>query len=342
MRVFRLFAVLALLIFAGVGLKRLYASWPPIYTGEAVEVRVRSSAIPLDSSDPARTRVGRLEYRGGVVIKADDRHIGGLSDMLWDAECGRFLTVSDTGLWVVIEPEEREGWLTGVSRMWMAAIRDTGGQPTERKRDADAEGLMRSAPDELLVWFEQDHRARRYTGVSACRPESLNSAARDELRPPEMQAWPKNGGAEAVAMQGDDMLILSEAHEVAGGTDALAIAPDGSTRQFVYTAPGDTSPTAMAAMDADNSAAPMLILHRHFSLLQGVSAVLGLAHIDADSGEPVQPEILGEFRSPVAVDNFEALAVRPEGDRRFIYLLSDDNFNPFQQTLLLKFELLPE
>ena len=37
----------------------------------------------------------------------------------------------------------------------------------------------------------------------------------------------------------------------------------------------------------------------------------------------------------------EGVALRREGDRTFVYLVSDDNFNPLQRTLLMKFELLP-
>lgn len=43
---------------------------------------------------------------------------------------------------------------------------------------------------------------------------------------------------------------------------------------------------------------------------------------------------------PLVIDNFEGLAVRelPRGGL-LLYLISDDNFNFFQQTLLLQFRL---
>ena len=41
-----------------------------------------------------------------------------------------------------------------------------------------------------------------------------------------------------------------------------------------------------------------------------------------------------------SVDNMEGLAVRQDADGRvFAYLVSDDNFNPLQRTLLFMFEL---
>ena len=49
---------------------------------------------------------------------------------------------------------------------------------------------------------------------------------------------------------------------------------------------------------------------------------------------------LAQLVPPFTVDNFEGLAVFP--DKRggtIIYILSDDNFNPLQRTLLLQFRL---
>jgi hypothetical protein len=40
------------------------------------------------------------------------------------------------------------------------------------------------------------------------------------------------------------------------------------------------------------------------------------------------------------LDNFEGLASFTRDGREFLFLLSDDNFNPEQKTLLLLFELM--
>jgi hypothetical protein len=42
---------------------------------------------------------------------------------------------------------------------------------------------------------------------------------------------------------------------------------------------------------------------------------------------------------PLVVENFERLAVQETAKGTMIYLVSDDNYNPFQQTLLLQFRL---
>jgi hypothetical protein len=56
---------------------------------------------------------------------------------------------------------------------------------------------------------------------------------------------------------------------------------------------------------------------------------------------PLPTRLLARWQSPVLLDNMEGLALRREGDRVFVYLVSDDNLNSLQQTLLMKFEIDP-
>jgi hypothetical protein len=55
----------------------------------------------------------------------------------------------------------------------------------------------------------------------------------------------------------------------------------------------------------------------------------------------VTGEAVGTLAAPMAVDNLEGIAVERVGGRTIVWLISDDNFLPFQRTLLLKFALLP-
>ena len=51
--------------------------------------------------------------------------------------------------------------------------------------------------------------------------------------------------------------------------------------------------------------------------------------------------MIARLAPPLTVDNMEGIAIRREGGRTFVYLISDDNQSKVQRTLLLKFELLP-
>jgi len=46
------------------------------------------------------------------------------------------------------------------------------------------------------------------------------------------------------------------------------------------------------------------------------------------------------MKSPMIVDNFEGIDIQKGADgKNYIYLISDDNFNPLQNTYLLMFEV---
>jgi hypothetical protein len=203
--------------------------------------------------------------------------------------------------------------------------------------------MARAANGDIWVFYEQRHRGIRFEGVDACRPESLANTPVEQWEPPGTADWPRNGGIESAAIEGPTIVILSESVQgPQAGSAGLAGAPGRPMQPFVYAAPGGHKPTAMEPRDPGSSNGAMLVLHRSVSPLRGFSAILSEASITATPEAMVKPREIARLQPPLLVDNMEALAVRAEGERRFIYMMSDNNFNPLQQTLLMKFELLPE
>jgi hypothetical protein len=285
--------------------------------------------------------VGRLKFMGAIQLTAADARFGGVSAMLWDQACNRLLAVSDSGAWFILEPGESDGRLRGIGKAWIAPVLGRDGGPPPSKRAADAESLARMADGSVWVFYEQDHRGERFADVSACRPESLAQAPDREWVPTGSAGWPENGGMEAVAGAGRAFaMALESVPGPDGGRLGMVGTPDGALSRFSWMAPEGYQPTAMDPVEADGLR--MLVLHRRFSPLEGASAVLTEAEIPAGSEGRIAPIEIARLRAPLLVDNMEALAVRREGERRFVYLASDDNFNPLQRTLLMKFELLPE
>ena len=83
------------------------------------------------------------------------------------------------------------------------------------------------------------------------------------------------------------------------------------------------------------------MLERRFTLRDGVAVrIRRINRADILPGADLDPDLVAEFRAPIAVDNFEGIAVR-QGPRgaTLIYIISDDNLNPLQRTLLMIFEL---
>ena len=327
--------------FGAGALMALYFAGPALGSGTVAALAVETRVLPLSTADPAVDRVGRLKFLGAIALDARDARFGGISAMLWEPACDRLLAISDSGTWFVLEPREREGRLEGIDRAWIAPALTPDGRPPVSKRSADAEALARMADGSTWVFYEMDHRGERFPAVSACRPETLRSAPDRRWVPPDSEAWPVNGGMEAVAGIGLSLtMALEDVPGPDGGKLGLSGAPEAVMSRFSWIAPQGYQPTAMDPLEADGSR--MLVLHRRFTPLEGVSAVVTEADMDAGGSPVVRPREVAVLRAPLLVDNMEALAVRREGERRFVYLASDDNFNALQRTLLMKFELLPD
>ena len=322
----------------------IYAAGPAIGAGPVRPLAVVADPLPLNPKDPGAGRVGRLRYLGGLALRAGDKGFGGISGMVFDAACGRLLAVTDAGSWIALEPVEEEGRLLDIRGGWIAPIRNPEGQPPVSKAAADAEEVALVASGDLYVAYEQRHRIEQFQGVSACRPETLARPPIASHRIAEMADWPANGGAEAMAALGDELLLLSEA--VPAGQDrrlGLRVRPGEAARTFSWKLPADGyQPTAMELFEGGDGQVHLLVLHRKASILDGLSAALGEAVLDPETGLPGAGRTVARLRPPLTVDNMEAMAVRPDSGRIFVYLASDDNFNRLQRTLLLKFELLPE
>lgn len=321
----------------------VYAAGPALGSGPVREIAVAAKPVPLSTADAAADRVGRLRFLGALVLESADKRFGGLSDLLWEPRCQRFLSVSDTGNWAILEPEEQGGRLTGLKAAWLAPLLDEKGAPPASKTAADAESLARTADGDIWVFYEQHHRAERYHGVSACEPASLALPAKERRLFPGTEGWPANGGMEATAARGQSFLILAESVPAAdGGRQGLEAGEGQAPRLFRWTPPEGHEPTGMDLFEGADGKTHMLVVHRRFSPFTGVSAAISEAVIDEPIASHVAGQEIARLAPPLTVDNMEGIAIRSEGGRRYVYLLSDDNFNRLQRTILMKFELLPE
>ena len=85
----------------------------------------------------------------------------------------------------------------------------------------------------------------------------------------------------------------------------------------------------------------VLVLERRYVPFGILSA--RLTRVTAGSlrpGAKVAGKELLKLEQPLAVENFEGIAVQQTSNGTMIFIVSDDNYSSFQQTLLLQF-LLP-
>ncbi len=302
------------------------------FAAEPLELETRRE--PLNPEDRGQTRVGGLTYRGGLSIRSEDPRFGGLSGLLVEPDGSAFLAVTDQGNWVSAAMiHDDRGWLVGLGPARLGHLPGKKGKRLKGKRAQDAEAVTRLADGSTLVGFERDHRIWRYAATDppfGARPKAVPS-------PKGLKRLPKNHGLEAmVALAGEGLLVLVQNRNGQGSFPAY-LRQQGRWRTLTYPALGGFEPSGAARLpDGD-----LVILERGFSLLGGLAArLMRLDPAQLAAGGPLAPRELGQFQPPLTLDNFEAVDSRqgPAGET-LVYLLSDDNFSPWQRTLLMQFAL---
>ncbi len=300
----------------------------------AETIRVRSEPIPLSAGEPARTRVGTLVFRGGLVLTSEDKRFGGLSGLYVSPDGSRLLAVSDEGHWVEARlAYDARRFLTGLSNAKIGPLLGTDGRPLPTKHWQDAESLAVLKDGSAVVGFERRHRLWKYPG-----PTALSGTPEPMPAPPGLAAAPRNGGLEAIAsLDSGGLLALTE--EMSAGPRAVRafLWRGGAWSALSYKTHDAPRPSDAVALPEGD----VLVLERSYSPLSGV--LLRLRRIARDSlrpGAALDPPLLAELRPPLTVENLEGMAARrDEKGETLVYLVSDNNFNAFQKTLLLLFAL---
>jgi hypothetical protein len=83
------------------------------------------------------------------------------------------------------------------------------------------------------------------------------------------------------------------------------------------------------------------LLERRFRFSEGVKMrIRRIAASEIKRGAVIQGEVLLEADDRLNIDNMEAIAAhRTAAGETVLTLMSDDNFNPFQRTLIMQFVL---
>ncbi len=306
-------------------------------------IEIDARTIPFNSDDPAATEVGKLRWRGGLVLTAKDRRFGGWSD-IWIAPDGLGLhSVSDEGSWLVAGLRyDKDGRLSGVAPGLIGSLRGENGEFLVSKIETDAEGLARLPDGGWLVSFERDHRVMQYPPGEERDGQGLAGRPRRLSTPPEFRRQPVNGGVEAIVVLPDrrTLLISEEMSEKPGTVVGWIVDADATWRKFHYqTRDEDHRPVSVAVLPDGN----LVLLERAFDPMRGVRvAVKRIRLADIRPDAVVRGEELAWLRQPLAVDNLESIAAArgPRGET-LLWLMSDNNFNPLQRTILLHFELTP-
>jgi hypothetical protein len=290
--------------------------------------------INVDRKRVERRNFGALTLLSAFQLTSKDKRFGGLSGLSVGPD-GRLYAVSDQGYWLsasmLLGPD---GALKDLVDWRIAPILTTTKLPVSG-RLRDAEALAQARDGSFLVAFEGLHRIWRYSPP----PETFESTPVSVQIPSAVAQAPSNGGIEALATLADGrLLIIAEELENPDGSVKAWVLDDGQFTELSYLPDKGFRVTDCAALNNGD----VLVLERRYVPFGILSA--RLTRVTAGSlrpGAKLAGKELLKLEQPLAVENFEGIAVQQTSNGTMIFIVSDDNYSSFQQTLLLQF-LLPD
>ncbi len=305
-------------------------------------------ASPISLAD----QVGSGDVYAGIRLlgalrladaEIDGLRLCGLSGLAWDEDAGLLYAISDKGVLFHLRPAfDEHGYLTGIRPVAAYPLRAAAGAPLRAPFD-DSEGLairngdnQRPGDTELVISFEEKPRVVRYGPKGEWRgEETLPSLLRDvrNYRDPNQALeavtldprWGVLVGSETPLRNDPDRQIRIFASNGRFWNYPLGSAP-GSALVDLVTLPDGGLLTLERAFV--NPLRPLVISLRRTEPLpapgtdQTLLKVADVAAFDSSRGW--------------LLDNFEGLT--RYRDQRF-FMVSDDNCNTWQATLLVHFEL---
>jgi hypothetical protein len=315
------------IILIGVCLSGAVSSFYAI-AGNANVGEYTTRTVKLDDDDFDRDRVGRLEWRGGFEITSMDSRFGGLSGLYINPKGQRLTAVSDRGYWFHAGLRYKNGHLIGLSQPKLSILKDRRGKPVKGVT-ADAESIATRDDQSMLVSFERRHRVWSYTSATSS-PTQLST-------PKRLRSLSNNGGVEAMTYTCENRLLLVAEKNKTRDTHVQGWLQNGQDwDSFTYNTIAGYRPTGATTLPDCR----IMFLERSFSLIAGVSIRVTIVNpTQLLAGASITAQEIARFEFPVIVDNFEGIAARQsESGETLVYILSDDNYNPLQRTLLLMFE----
>ncbi len=288
-----------------------------------------------------RGRVGRLRFRGGLVLRSPDPGFGGLSGLEISSNGRQLLAVSDSGAWLKAKLAYDGERPRAVVAATIGPILALGNKRLRRGRDRDAEAvrLLRGNLDSgiVLLGFERNQRIGFFKLT-----DGRVSAPQRYLRPP--MRLKSNKGIEAAGV-------------LKGGPQKGAIVAfaertlDHRGRHHGWFWRGKkVHPLTLENIDGfditDVAGAPdgyLYVLERRFRWSEGVKMrIRRIAPRQFKPGAALKGEIMMSADLSSEIDNMEGLAIHLDKAKRTVLtVISDNNFNTFlQRTILLQFEVV--
>ncbi len=297
-----------------------------IYNNNSQNIALKP--LTLDPAHPGIRRLGDLIFLQAWELGSGNSDFGGIS-ALTALPGDRFVGVSDAGTLIGFGLTSDNQ----ADRPFIAPLPESHGSD-KTYADRDSEGIAYD-PDSGQFWvsYEARHAIRRFSR-SFARSNGL-------VRPIEMQGWSSNKGAETIVrLMNGRFIIIAEGLEN-GIHEALLfsgdpVEPATAISQFTYRPPAGYRVTDGAVLPDGR----LLILNRSINFPIGFSAKLAvLDAADVKAGDMISGKVIATLAAPLLIDNMEGITITSEDNETIIWLISDNNFNIWQRTLLMKFRL---
>lgn len=325
----------------GVGLLLAFTGVPA--AAEPATVKVSAHPIRALISD-GRVRVGHLEFRGGLVLTADNKDFGGISGLTIDAHGETFLALTDRGHWLRGRIVADGDTPTGLADVVIAPMLGADGRPLTKQGRGDTESLART-PDGYAVGIERKQEIWSFRGADPLDVRGRRIASGGPLarlgynQGIEALAWLPGKDGATVRRAGKGTLV-AVAEKSPSDENALPgyLVTGGKLASFTIVRHPDFDATDLA-IAPDGSA---YLLERRFTWATGVGMrVRRFPASEIRPGAVIDGEIIFTADRSAQIDNMEALAIHVNAaGETILTVMSDDNFSPLQRTLLLRFAVV--
>jgi hypothetical protein len=304
---------------------------------------IEVDATPITVFEPrnaSQKRFGALEFRGGLVLNSKAKTFGGFSSLYVEPDGSHFVSASDRGTWLRGRIVYRDGRPDSIADAETAPILGPDGRSIESRGWFDAESLTQR-DGALYVGLERVEQILRFD----YKRDGLMARGEPQPVPPDFKTLRNNQSLECLAappkgsLHDDKIIVVTEESLDDAGNHRSFLLKGTDVSRFTVKRHDDFDISDCVMMPPDN----LLLLERRFALFRGGLAMrirqVPLASIKP--GALVDGKNLIEADLGYEIDNMEGIGLhRNASGETILTLISDDNFLPFQRTLLLQFALV--
>jgi hypothetical protein len=310
----------------------------------AVPTRIIVDATPVtsfDSRDPLQTRFGDLQFRGGLVLSANNTAFGGFSGIHIEPDGSHFIASTDRGSWVRGRIVYRDGIPSGIADAEIAPILGADGKPLAPRGWYDVESLA-ERDGTLYVGIERVEQIVQFD----YRRDGLLARGQPINVPPDFKTFTYNKSLECLVappqgspFSGELIVVTEHSLDSAGNLRAFVLGKDRVIRFSIRRTDNfDVSDCAILPPG------DLLLLERRYSPMFDLAMRIRRIPLAG-----IKEGALLDGRSMIGadlayqIDNMEGIAThRTAGGETIITIVSDDNFSIIQRNLLLQFALVGE